>query len=144
MESGRKGGEAICLESALLMGDQERRGIPHAKGSSPGSKGFKPHMTPQHWGPTPGRQISLAGLKTSGAYQKVIRNGDSALEEHTHASLLPVTMQKQQVENCWCFGWLVRTAPACLQACAKHMILPILLPVLLSIRAEAAIANDSV
>ena len=43
----------------------------------------------QPWGLTPGGQVPLAGLKTSGINNKAVRNLASTGEEHAHACLLP-------------------------------------------------------
>ena len=42
------------------------------------------YLATQPWDPIPGRWVSLASLKTSGTYWRVVRNQDSMHEEHTH------------------------------------------------------------
>lgn len=50
-------------------------------------------------GSNPGNTTPLAGLETTGAYRRALRNQDSALEGHAQTCLLPVTAQSQQMEN---------------------------------------------
>ena len=52
----------------------------------------------------PGRQVPLAGLKTSGAQRKAVRNLDSTSDEHTHACLLPAKKYRKQIETAWGSG----------------------------------------
>ena len=44
------------------------------------------------------RQAPLAGLKTSGTYQRTVRNRDSALQQHTHIRVYTQS-QRQQTED---------------------------------------------
>ena len=50
-------------------------------------------------GSNPGKTTPLAGLETTGAYRRALRNQDSAHEGHAQTCLLPVTAQSQQMEN---------------------------------------------
>ena len=65
----------------------------------------------QPWGPTAGRQVPLAGLKTNGTYRKAVRNQDSAVWECTHTHLL--TPRK----NMEAAGWKL---PGLWPACWDH------------------------
>jgi len=42
------------------------------------------YLIPWPWGPTPGRQVPLRGLKTSITYKTAQKNWDSTHEEHVH------------------------------------------------------------
>ena len=82
------------------MGDTEEEGDVTGLGIIPGGVRDLSHVLgtlaqgSNAWKMTP-----LTGWKISGAYWRDIRNQDTALEEHAQTCFLPVTAQRQQIEN---------------------------------------------
>lgn len=88
-------------EESYLVGthapvvDTEERGISQVHRSSLGMRGLRPILGPPTLSPDIKKIRPTTWFETNGAYQRILRNYDSALEE----CMLPVPAHRQQSEN---------------------------------------------
>ena len=79
---GRRNNQA---RTCALARDTEDEGDITGLGILPGESGVRDtYWAPELWGLTLRRQVSIAGLKTSGTYWRVVRNWDSTHEQRVH------------------------------------------------------------